>query len=380
MHRIDKALTPVRRIAAALPAYAVPQRPPTSNLEPGYHSMTDRTPDGDAGAEPAIVVSVIIATYKTRDLLSDCLQSICLHPPSEPYEIIVVDDASGDGTSEMVRARFPDVRLLQNEVNRHYAISNNRAFHHARGRYIYLLNSDTIILPAAIDRMVEFLRNHAAAGVVGSRLLNEDGTVQWSVKSLPCLGSALFGTRSVITRMFPNNRFSRRHLLHLDHDSAEPFVAGYVSSASMLLPRRVVEEVGYLDERLSYHVDADYCRRVANCGYLCYYLPTAEVIHLNHKGGTMVTGRRRFRSLMEFHVGSYIYFCKHGRGSPWKAARIGVAALLFARFLTSLAAQVSAEIVGMTSPNSLLVNKSEAISSEGNLSETTNVSPIASQE
>jgi N-acetylglucosaminyl-diphospho-decaprenol L-rhamnosyltransferase len=294
-------------------------------------------------AEPAIVLSVIIPSYNACELLADCLQSIYQNPPSEPYEVIVIDDASADGTSTMVRARFPDVRLLRNEVNQHYARSNNRAIKLARGQYLHLLNNDTIVLPHALDRMVAFLREHPEAGVVGSKLLNADGTIQWSVKSLPNPGSALFGARSIITRIAPNNRFSRRHLQHLGRDLTKPFVAGYVSSASMMIPRKVVDEVGDLDVRLSYHVDADCCKRIADAGHQCYYLPTSTVIHLDHKGGTMVSLRRRFRSLVEFHVGSYIFYQKHIRRSSWSPMQAIVIMGLFARFLVSVGVQAMAE-------------------------------------
>lgn len=289
-------------------------------------------------------LSVIIPTYNARDLLADCLRSIYRNPPSAAYELIVVDDASGDGTSEMVAARFPDVRLFRNEVNQHYARSNNRAIAAARGRYIYLLNNDTIVLPDALDGMLAFLESHPEAGVVGSRLLNADGTIQWSVKSLPGPGSALFGARSIITRIAPNNRFSRKHLQHLDRDLTRPFVAGYVSSASMMLPRAVMEQVGELDRRLSYHVDADYCKRVVDLGYKCYYLPTATIIHLDHQGGTMVSLRRRFRSLVEFHVGSYIFYRKHIRQSAWSPLHLLVIAGIGARFVASCGARILAEL------------------------------------
>ena len=96
-----------------------------------------------------------------------------------------------------------------------------------------------------------------------------------------------------------------------------PFPAGYVSSAAVMIPRHIVDKVGGLDRRLSYHVDADYCKRIADAGYKSYYLPTAAIIHLDHKGGTMVSLRRRFRSLVEFHVGSYIYYRKHVQKSAW---------------------------------------------------------------
>jgi GT2 family glycosyltransferase len=308
----------------------------------GTQVMADRM-SGDA-PDREIAVSVIIATYNARALLADCLRSIEQNPPSEPYEVIVVDDASADRTSEMVRAEFPEVLLLRNEVNVHYATSNNRAFRHARGRFLYLLNSDTIVLPDAIDRMLAFLRETPDAGAVGSMLLNEDRTVQWSVKSLPNPGSALFGARSILTRMFPNNRHSRKHLLHLDRDLTVPFVAGYVSSASIMIPRHVVEEIGDLDRRLSYHVDADYCKRIANAGYKSYYLPTAVVIHLDHQGGTMVSLKRRFRSLIEFHRGSYIYYRKHIRQSRWSAMQLVVITGLLGRFVVSVGLQVAAEL------------------------------------
>jgi N-acetylglucosaminyl-diphospho-decaprenol L-rhamnosyltransferase len=298
----------------------------------------------EAAAHAAVTLSVIISTYNARQIVVDCLQSIYQNPPSEPFEIIVVDDASADGTSEVLRSRWPEVHLLRNDINRHYAYSNNRAIDQARGQYLLLLNNDTIVLPQALDHMVDFLRQHPEAGAVGCKLLNEDGTTQWSVKTLPCFGSALFGARSIITRLFPNNPYSRKHLQHLGRDMTKPFVAGYVSSACVMLPRQVVDEVGYLDERLSYHVDADYCKRVWNTKSKCYYLPTVEIIHLNHKGGTMVSRRRRFRSLVEFHIGSYIYYHKHVRASAWSPMQVVVATGLAARFLVSLAVQASAEL------------------------------------
>jgi hypothetical protein len=318
------------------------------------------------GPDAEIVLSIIIPSYNAEHLLGDCLQSIVANPPSQPYEIIVVDDASDDGTSEMVRARFPEVRLLRNEVNRHYARSNNRAIKEARGRYIYLLNNDTIMLRHALDRMLAFLDAYPEAGAVGSRLLNSDGTTQWSVKTLPNPGSALFGARSFITRLFPNNQFSRKHLQHIGHDMTEPFVAGYVSSASVMFPRHVVAKVGELDNRLSYHVDADYCKRIADAGYACYYLPTATVIHLDHKGGTMVSLRRRFRSQVEFHVGSYIFYRKHLQRSRWSPMQVIVVSGLSARFLMSVTSQALAELASlMRLSRRRAVNRAAAAIAEG---------------
>ncbi len=304
--------------------------------------MTGRLTSARPADEPAL--SIIIANYNGRELLRDCLRSISANPPSRPYEIIVVDDASGDGSDEMVREHFPDVRLLRNATNVHYGRSNNRALQVARGRYVYLLNNDTRMLPAAMDVLMEFLDEHPRAGAAGSKLLNGDGSIQWSVKSLPSVMSGLFGARSVITKLFPRNRFSRQHLLHLRRDMSRPFTAGYVSSASIMLRREVVHAVGGLDERLSYHIDADYCRRIWDAGWEVYYVPGAIVVHFDHKGGTMVSRSRRFKSVIEFHRGSYIYFRKHQMTSPWHPMHGLVLAGLSIRFVVSILLQAAKEI------------------------------------
>jgi GT2 family glycosyltransferase len=308
--------------------------------------MMRHPPLGDQAVDARPEVSVIISTYNARAVVADCLESIYQNPPSGPYEIILVDDASSDGTSEMVRARFPEVRLIRNDINRHYTISNNRALDAARGEYIYLLNNDTIVLPEAIDRMVAFLKSRPEAGAVGSRLLNEDGSIQWSVKSLPDFGSALFGGRGLVTRFFPNNRYTRRRFLHHDRNMDELFVAGYLSGASKMMPRKVIDAVGPLDNRLFYHVDADYCKRIVDAGYLCYYLPSATVIHLNHKGGTMVSPRLRFRSLLSFHRDCYVYYCKHIQRWRWSPMRPIVLAALAVQFIAMYTAQACRELAG----------------------------------
>lgn len=319
----------------------------------------ERKPAADR-ATAAVTLSVIISSYNTRELLANCLQSIYQNPPRESYEIIVIDDASADGTSAMVRVRFPAVRLLRNEVNRNYAISNNRGIEEARGEYLLLLNSDTLLLPQALDRMIDHLRAHPEAAAVGCRLLNEDMTTQWSVKSLPSAGSALFGQRSLLSRMFPNNRFTGRHLWQVGRDLITSTVVddGYLSGACFMMRRSVVDAVGYLDPRLHYHIDADYCKRMTEAGQQCWYLPTATVIHLNHKGGTMASTRARFRSLLMFEVHSYVYYCKHARGPAWSPMRIFVPLGLSAHFLILLVAQAGAELAGLV--RSLMARRSSA--------------------
>jgi N-acetylglucosaminyl-diphospho-decaprenol L-rhamnosyltransferase len=292
-------------------------------------------------------LSIIIATYNARDQLAGCLDSIAAHPPGAPFEVLVVDDASHDGSAEMVRGRFPWVRLLVNEHNVNYSASNNRALSVAAGCYIHLLNNDTVVLPGALDALMAFLQATPRAGAVGSKLVHPDGTVQASVKSLPGPMAALFGSRSIISKLLPNNRFTRRHLLHLSYDMTRPFRAGFVSGASCMIRREVVQRIGGLDERFFYHVDADYCRRIWDAGWEVYYLPTAAVVHLEHQGGSMSSRRRRFQGIVEFHRGSYLYFRKHDLPSPWHPMH-GLALVgLSARFAVALLLQLGREVVAL---------------------------------
>lgn len=297
----------------------------------------------EAKARP--VLTIIITCYNTRDIVRDCLNSIYEHPPSEPYETILVDDASTDGTSEMARATFPETRLLRNETNQNYSYSNNRALDVARGQFVLLLNNDTLVPPLALDLMIAFLRDHPEAGVVGCKLLNDDGTIQASVKSLPSPAAAIFGARSIVSKLFPNNRFTRRHLLHIDRNMTQPIVAGFVSGAAAMMPLAAIKKVGLLDPQFFYHVDADYCKRLVEVGYKCYYLPTTSIVHLNHKGGTMASLPVRFRSLRRFEYDSYRYYRKHMRTSSWGPMHLVVALGLSFHFLALASGQFVSELV-----------------------------------
>jgi GT2 family glycosyltransferase len=289
-------------------------------------------------------VSIIIANYNARALLEGCLRSIYRYPPTVSFEVIVVDDASPDTSAAMVRELFPQVRLLVQPVNSGYARSNNWAIRESRGRYVHLLNSDTEFLPGVIDILVEFLDSHPQAGAAGNLLFNGDGTVQASVKSPPAFRSAIFGARSSIAKKFPNNPWTRKELLHWKSEGEEPFQAGYVSSASMMIPRAVAREVGDLDTRLWYFIDADYCKRIWNTGRPVYYIPRAKAIHFDHHGGTKASLRKRFQSLWRFHYGAFIYFRKHSGKPLWHPAYLVVLLGLGLRFAISLVLQGIKEI------------------------------------
>jgi GT2 family glycosyltransferase len=168
----------------------------------------------------------------------------------------------------------------------------------------------------------------------------------------------------MMTRMFPNNRFSRKRFVHLDRDTDEPLVAGYVSGASKMMPRKVVEAVGHLDERLFYHVDADYCIRIAEAGYKNYYLPTATIIHLNHDDGRASTTKEKFRQswsgahvhgglrqrfghMLKFHVQSFYYYTKHMQRGGSAVKRSAVMLGFASHFVAMATIQSVAELLGL---------------------------------
>ena len=295
----------------------------------------------------APVISVIIPSYNTRELLSRCLASIYRAPSERACEVFVIDDASSDGSPEMVRTHFPQVRLIVNAENRGYAYSNNSAIAKSRGRFVYLLNSDTEVFPGALDHMASFLEAHPEAGAAGSALYNSDGSVQASVKSLPTVRSAFFGKRSWLARWFPRFRATRSELLNWRVESGVPFQAGYVSSASIMIPRDVIDAVGDLDTRLWYFIDADYCKRIWDVGRTVYCVPAAKVLHVEHLGGTLAGWRQRFRSMWRFHYGAYIFFRRHSGLAGWHPVTALIVFGIAVRLLLSLGWQAIKEVTGV---------------------------------
>jgi GT2 family glycosyltransferase len=292
-------------------------------------------------------ISIVIATLNARAVLGRNLDELLRHPPRRSTEILVIDDGSVDGTPRMVAERFPQVRLLVNPHNVGYAYSCNRAIEIARGRFIHLLNNDVEVLPGTLDVMADFLDANPQAGAAGSLLLNEDGSVQQSAKALPTLRSALFGGRSWFSTWMPNNRFTRAELQHWRADAGVPFTTGYVSGASMMVPRDVLDRIGPLDERIFYFNDADFCKRIWDIGRQVYCVPAAKAMHLNHQGGSLGSLKRRLWATLVFHRGAWIYSRKHSGYPVWHPHQLFVAGCLGARLVGAASLQFAREITGM---------------------------------
>ncbi len=223
------------------------------------------------------LLSIVIVTWNVREDLRECLKSLEAEGMGA-VEIIVVDNGSTDGTAEMVRREFPQVRLLINDSNFGYTKANNQGIRASQGKFILLLNPDTVVLPGALEALVVCAQAHPEAGIIGPKLLNPDGSLQRSARSFPDIGVGLF-RNTLLGRLFPNNPFVRRYLL-TDFNYDEVREVDWVSGAAMLVRREVFERIGLLDERFwAYCEDVDLCWRAWQAGFKVLFCPHAVIVH-----------------------------------------------------------------------------------------------------
>ncbi|MBM3130286.1 MAG: glycosyltransferase [Chloroflexi bacterium] len=252
-------------------------------------------------------LSICIPTLQARTLLRDCLRSIYA-TTRLAFEIIVGDNASRDGTLEMLRDEFPTARVIANERNLGFAKAINQALHISQGRYALLLNNDTLVLPDALDRLVAFADAHPPIGICGPRVLNRDGTLQKQCRRSYATPWDLFCYFSGLSTVFPRSPLFARYLMTY-RDENETHPADAISGSCMLIRRAVIEQIGLLDERFfAYQEDADYCFRAQRAGWQIYYFPEAQIVHYASQGGSRVTP---FRSIWEWHRSYFLYYRKN---------------------------------------------------------------------
>lgn len=260
-------------------------------------------------------VSVVIVNWNTRDLLRDCLASLAAQTTT-PHEVIVVDNASTDGSAAMVRDEFPAVVLIANPDNRGFAGANNQGLAVARGRHLLLLNPDTLVLDHAIERMLVWLALHPDVGCAGCQVLEAPGVLQRTCFADPGpLNLAI--VEMGLMRLAPWLRFFGRPW-YLDWDRRSARDVDVVSGMFMLVPRPVMDRVGMLDEAFFiYAEEADWCRRIRKAGWRCVFAPEAQIIHLD--GGSKSTAQIRSKMHVQMQKSHLIYARKHG-GWPAHAA------------------------------------------------------------
>ncbi len=251
-------------------------------------------------------VSIIIVNWNTKDFLRDCLKSIYENTKNLDYEIFVVDNASGDGSAKMVEEEFPKVKSIKNKENVGFAKANNQVIKESKGKYILLLNPDTIVSTHAIKKMVEFMEDHPDVGVLGPKLLNPDSTLQPSCRSFPTLLTAFF-EETLLNRLFPKNRIIGKYKMGYWKHSDIREVDQPMGSA-LMVRREAVDEVGLLDEQFyMYYEEVDWCYRIKKRGWKICFIPQAQIIH--HGGAA--TNKNKSKSLVETYRSMYKFFRKH---------------------------------------------------------------------
>ena len=277
------------------------------------------------------VLDVVIVAYRSRDLLNACLTALRTHPAARGARTWVVDNASQDGTADMVRSRFPEVELIVSPHNLGFAAANNLAIRRGSAPYVLALNPDTRVTSGALDHMLELMDAEPSIGISGCRLELEDGTFDHAARrSFPTPLSAL--------GHFTGAGRSERAPAGLAAYRAPSVVRGpidAVNGAFMLFRRQALEEVGLFDEGYwMYMEDLDICYRFAQSGWITWYEPDATVVHI--KAGT--SGRfRRPRLDYAFHHGMLRFYRKHYAASRSPLLNLSVYAAIAVKLALSLA-------------------------------------------
>jgi N-acetylglucosaminyl-diphospho-decaprenol L-rhamnosyltransferase len=263
-------------------------------------------------------LSIVIVSWNVRDLLRQCLRSVGLGQsagleqsailPACRLEVIVVDNASTDGSLEMVRTEFPGVQVIVNSDNQGFPAANNQGIAVAQGRYVFLLNPDTEVVGDALATMVAFADAHPDVGVVGPQLLNPDGSVQPSRRRLPTLTTAFF--ESTWLQPCAPRRLLEHYYAHDRPDDAIQDV-DWVDGASLMARGDAIKQVGLMDEGFfMYSEELDWCRRFREAGWRVVYLPTARIVHHRGKSSEQALPARH----INFQTSKVRYFRKyHGR-------------------------------------------------------------------
>jgi len=257
-------------------------------------------------------LSTVIVNYKSREALMECLASLEADAAGLETETIVVDNDSRDGTPESLAERFPAVRLHVNDDNLGYARAVNQGIAATTGPWVLIMNPDCVVKPGTLRALIGQLAGRSRCAIAAPRIVNTDGTLEYSARAWPDPFAFLFNRYSVLTRLFPRNRWSRRYLL-LDWDHASVRDVDWVAGACMMARREAIEQVGGMDEAFfMFNEDVDWCRRMRHAGWTVTYVPTGEVVH--RVGASR--GRVAPRVIVERHRGMIHYFHKHHPTHP----------------------------------------------------------------
>ncbi len=252
-------------------------------------------------------VSIVIVSWNTKKLLIDCLSSIEKNITSVNYEVIVVDNASTDGSQEAVEAGYPDVKLIKCENNNGFSIGNNIGLSHGNGRYFFLVNSDVIIKKDCVENLFVFLEKNPKVGMAGPKVYRSNGDLQPTCKRLPTFGR-LLSQALRLNELFPDFApFSEIHLNYVDGNEVKTDVE-ILNGTFWAVRREALQQVGGLDERFfMYGEDIDWSKRFGDLGWQLAFVPNAEAIHV----GRASSSNDPVRFIVEREKSQVLYWKKY---------------------------------------------------------------------
>jgi GT2 family glycosyltransferase len=279
-------------------------------------------------------LSIIIVSYNTKELLTKCISSVYDQTRGVEFEIIMVDNNSQDGSEKEIQTRFPQVKMIVNEINKGFAAASNQGLKIMIGEYALLLNPDTIIIDNALAKMINFMQKHDEVGILCPKIFEPNGSLQRAAFPPPSTLQFLLsrmdkkglfsGRLRIFYRRFIDPllpaKLSNGYYDQLSRTSGKPFKAGWVSGACLMIRREVIEAIGFLDENLFlFCEDRDWCYRAREKNWDVMLLPEAQIIHY----GGQSTQQNLPRGIPLYHRAQFYFVGKH----------LGRPALLALKFL-----------------------------------------------
>lgn len=254
-------------------------------------------------------VSIIIVNYNTKDLLKQTIDSVIATTNEIDYEIIVVDNASKDRSTELIKNNYKDVILIENKENLGFSKANNIGINVSTGKYILLLNSDTVVLDDAIKECFRYMEMNLDIGALGCKVVLKDGKLDHACKrGFPTPEASLFYMFR-LHKIFPKSKnFGKYTMSYVDEDEVSEVDS--LMGAFMMVRKSVIDEIGLLDEEFfMYGEDIDWCFRIKEAGYKMVYYPKVKIIH--YKGAS--SNKKRVKTIYEFHRAMILFYNKHFR-------------------------------------------------------------------
>ncbi|MCE5348097.1 MAG: glycosyltransferase family 2 protein [Bacteroidales bacterium] len=272
-------------------------------------------------------LSVIIVSFNVSTLLRQCLRSVTKASNNIDCEIFVVDNNSIDDSCAIVKQEFPEVILICNNINSGFSVANNQAINNAKGKFVLLLNPDTLVEENTFTKCINFMNQHPDAGALGVRMVNGNGEfLPESKRSLPTLPTAFFKVFGFSSLFRGSRFFNRYHLPYIG--SFEISKIEVISGAFMFIRREALDKTGLLDEDFFiYGEDIDLSYRLLQAGYNNYYFPGTQIIHFKGKS----TARNNFNDIMHFYNAMRIYVRKRSEEGKIKFLYFLIAPAIYFR-------------------------------------------------